>query len=215
MQYSKTYKIYVRFAPCVPLPQPGEKKKKKDDKNSYKGPTSDPSGNDTQFAQVTGSGSGTSPLTGATFTLDIVEPENPISTSRNPGIDPNTQINVALIANVLGGTTSGNGSLTSYSGVTSIPRNTLSIDLGTLSGIVAARRADLQAVMNAWVLRTVTAGNGPNPWDMSPPSSFWATYQSGQQPTGGGSTTTPPSTPPSSPPSGPTPTPSSAIKPRS
>jgi hypothetical protein len=210
MQYSKIYQIFVRFAPCVGGKPLLKKDKKKEDKTPYTGPTSDPSGSGTELVQATGTGDGLSPLTGATFTLDVVEPGNPISTSRTPGIDPNTQIDVALVANVLGGTSSGNGSLTATLGLNSVPRDTLSIDLGTLSGIVAARNAEIQAVMSAWVLRSVIAGDRPDPWNLSPPSSFWATYQSGQQPT----TPPPPSSPPSSPP-GPGPGPSSSVRPRS
>jgi hypothetical protein len=208
MQNSKKYRIFVRFAPCIP--KGDDDVQKKDGKpGAYNGPTSNPSGGGTQFAQATGSGDANLLLTVATFTLNVVDPTNSISTSRARGIDPNTQIDVALTANVLGGASSGNGSLTATLGLNSIPRDTLSIDLGTLAGIVAMHKAEMQAVMSAWVLRAVISGDRPDPWNLSPPSSFWATYQSGQQP----ATPTPPTPPPSTPPSGPGP--SSTTRPRS
>lgn len=214
MQYSKMYRIFVRFAPCVKRAVPPIKQDQKpNDNGANKGPTSNPSGSGVELAQGTGSDNGISPLTGATFMSAVIEPDDPISASMSPAIDPSTQIDIAFIANVLGRTTSMSGIPAGDGGMSSVPRNVLSIDLGTLTGIIATRNAEAHAVRNAWLLRAVISGDGPNPWNLGPPSSLWATYQSGQQPTGGGATSTPSSSPPSSPASGPSP--SSSIRPRS
>jgi hypothetical protein len=196
-QWRVTYHVYVLFSPCIQKPEPGDlgiiepisPNTILDDPNPAKGGGT--------FAVNRPGGTG-SPLTGATFTIDFADPTNPISTSRTPALDPNTNVDVAQAANALGGGrgTDGAGGLTNV-----VIAGILRTDIDTLNGIRSAGVARSNETSAAWLTRPVTVLDGPDSWTLSLPPVDWAVYQQQVQQTqsgGGGSSssTTSPTTPP-------------------
>src|SRR5439155_239099 len=87
-QYLVTYRVHVIFSPCIPVPGGGGGPGKNDPgvpgiPNQNPGP-----GDGNLFVANVGSTGPTSPLTGATFTIDVDDPTSPISTSGNATTDP-------------------------------------------------------------------------------------------------------------------------------
>jgi hypothetical protein len=205
-QYHVTYHVDVIFKPCIGNPEDGLVIRLEPIKPNIIRPNQNPTGNG-QLAVNTLGGTG-SPLTGPTFTLELVDPTNPITTSLNPSIDPNTMIDVALAMNALG---DGRGATIEGGFTNTLFADILHADLDTLLGIRSALNVRSDATSTAWLGRPVNVLNGPDSWTLSLPNSEWAIYQGG---TGGGTTTPPPTTPPPTTPPPTTPPPTST-KPRS
>jgi hypothetical protein len=208
-KYHVTYHVNVIFTPCIGKPpsKPGGLIQPVVPNIIVPG---SPGGTPQSFANVpismgtpTGSSTATS-FTGG-ISIGVIDPINPITTSPNPAIDPNTIVDVALATNALNGGTS-----TNQAGVStnSMFAAILHLDVDTLLGIQSAFCAMGAATSSAWLGRPISAMNGPDSWDLSLPTTQWAAYQPG---TGGTGTTPPPPTPTPPPPSPPPPGPSKSI----
>lgn len=211
-QFHVIYHADVIFKPCIQKPEPPPIGQLEPIKPNLIKPNQDPTRNE-QLVENTPTGTG-GPLTGATFTLDVVDPINPITTSPNPAIDPNTNLDIAIATNAL----IGGGNANTGTGFTNaIFAEILHVDVDTLLGIRSALDTRSGAISSAWLGRPVNVLNGPDSWTLSLPNSEWATYQ--QPNSSGGGSTTPPTTPPPTtpPPTTPPPTtpPPTSTKPRS
>jgi len=191
-QVSKMYRVYVTFKPCIPLLQLAmdDKEKKKDD--DYDGPKDDKPDPDGDTALAEEGGSSGSPLTGATFTLDLTDVSSSISTTSGFYNDPDT----ALAGQVVVDTFSGIGKSGSFQSQSSnfVPAGTLALDGESLSNIVTAHRRSLRAFTFAYWNRPLAPGllgsDGLNPLLVQ----TWGVYQPGVATAGG--TAPPPVSPP-------------------
>lgn len=201
-QWHVTYHIDVIFKPCIGEPIAGGGLIINPGIPGTGKPGTGPANGGGQVALNT-SGSTGSPLTGATITLDIVDPTNPISTSLNPTIDPNTNLDVTQASNALVG---GNGA---YIGGTTLTLfvDIIRVDIDTLIGIRTAFDNLSSAASLHYLSRPVSVMNGPDSWTLSLPNLQWGTPVQQTSGSGGGSTTPPTTTPPTPPPPPPPPPP--------
>lgn len=198
-QYHVTYHVNATFTPCIGVPKPPGIGLLQPMEPNIIVP-GHPGGTPQSFANVpmsTGTSTGTS-LTG-NISISVVDPINPITTSHNPAIDPNTIVDVSVATNALNGAT---GTNLDGGSTNSLFAAILHVDVDTLLGIQSAFNAIGAATSSAWLGRPVNVLNGPDSWDLSLPTTQWAAYQ--QPSSGGGTTPTPPPStpPPSTPPPG-------------
>lgn len=192
-QYHVTYHVNVIFTPCIgkPKTKPGGLIQPIEPNIIVPGRPGSPPQSYANVHMTTGTPTGTS-LTGS-ISIGVVDPTNPITTSPNPAIDPNTMIDVALATDALNGGTATN---LAEGGTNSLFAAILHLDVDTLLGIRSALDAQSAATSGAWLGRPINVLNGPDSWTLTLPNLEWAIYQ--QQPPSTTTTTTTTTTPPTS-----------------